>query len=150
MKKLLKKLRDWLIVKLGGFTEQQVAEASDEWMRQMDEASSRISWLEKVNGQQAEKIRGLEFDLSCRSEHAVDLPYAKKAVRQTVEGTIPIRTLFQSPSQERRTDLIKQVKEDLARNMGKELLANGAFTVRERRDNKRDAYVIQMEVEVLC
>ena len=74
MKKLLKKFRDWLIVKLGGFTAQQVAEVSDEWMRQMDEASSRISWLEKVNGQQAEKIRGLDFDLSCRSEHAVDLP----------------------------------------------------------------------------
>lgn len=89
MKKLLKRLRDWLIEKLGGLTVQQIAEISDEWMRQMDEASDRIAWLEKVNGKQAEKIRGLEFDLSCRSEHAVDLPYTKKAVRQTMEGTIP-------------------------------------------------------------
>lgn len=46
-------------------------------------------------------------------------------------------------------DLIKQAKEDLAQNLGKELMANGAFTVRERKDNKLDAYVIQMEVEVL-
>lgn len=46
MKKLWKRVRDWLIRKLGGFTQQEVAEAVDEWSDRMKAYEDHIARLE--------------------------------------------------------------------------------------------------------
>ena len=46
MKKLWKRFRDWLIRKLGGFTQQEVAEAIDDWTDRMNAAEDHIARLE--------------------------------------------------------------------------------------------------------
>ena len=70
MKKLLKKLRDWLIRKLGGFTPQEVAEAADDWSDRMCAAEDHSARLElerdmqvKKNQALQEKIRRLNMEL---------------------------------------------------------------------------------------
>ncbi len=46
MKKLWKRFRDWMIRKLGGFTQQEVAEAVDEWSDKENAYEDHIARLE--------------------------------------------------------------------------------------------------------
>ena len=154
MKKLLKKLRDWLIVKLGGVTPEAYLAECEEVCRRYEEyeqGTGKLA-LENVtlkaeNAKLQNEIGKLNFALAEKWQ-----PYEFKI------GTMEIKP-FRLVCSHKRDELFAEaeieaakfrMRREMASSIGRQLLEKGAIRVSERENPVNDSIDVLMEVRVVC
>lgn len=154
MKKLLKKLRDWVIVKLGGVTPEAYHAECEEVCRRYEEyeqGTGKLA-LENVtlkaeNAKLQNEIGKLNFALAEKWQ-----PYEFKI------GTMEIKP-FRLVCSHKRDELFAEaeieaakfrMRREMASSIGRQLLEKGAIRVSERENPVNDSIDVLMEVRVVC
>lgn len=154
MKKLLERLRDWLIVKLGGVTPETYHAECEEVCRRYEEyeqGTGKLA-LENValkaeNAKLQNEIGKLNFALAEKWQ-----PYELKI------GTMEIKP-FRLVCSHKRDELFAEaeieaakfrMRREMASSIGRQLLEKGAIRVSERKNPVNDSIDVLMEVRVVC
>ena len=154
MKKLLKKLRDWLIVKLGGVTPAAYQAECEEVCRSYEEYEQGIGklalenvTLKAENAKLQNEIGKLNFALA-----------KKQPLDEFKIGAMEIKP-FRLVCSHKRDELFAdaeieaakfRMRREMASSIGRQLLEKGAIRVSERENQGNDSIDVLMEVRVVC
>ena len=158
MKKLLKKLRDWLIRKLGGVTREThesliraeksfIHEKHKEYLLTNEKAKDQIIWLTAENYKLQQEIDKLNFALA-----------EKQPLDEFKISTMEIKPFRFACSEKREGQLSAteiqannyRMRRKMASSIGQQLLKEGAIRVSERKNPVNDSIDVLMEVRVVC
>ena len=131
MKKLLKKLRDWRSVKLGGVTPAQLSLAIGQWTGE---------------------IAGLNRELAAyqNAERMIAKQEQKNIVNLKAEETLWNMEAAAGLEDERLDQIREFTKIRMATELGRKLLKEGVILIREENRWGDETVVMKMEVKVVC